>query len=57
MRTAMLCADQLKVTGSCTECYLAWNDLRRKGWKVMKPLYWEGRGRGFHAAIEFIKAQ
>ena len=48
---------QRKVTGSCDECYVAWNTLRRQGWKVSQPIYWEGRGRGLHAAIEFVRAQ
>lgn len=56
MKSTMITTEHLKVTGSCDECFSAWNDLRRKGWKVSKPMYWEGRGRGFHAAIEFVKA-
>lgn len=44
-----------KITGSRTDCYLAWDDLRKKGWKVHRAIYWEGRGRGFHAAIEMVR--
>lgn len=47
--------NHLKVTGSSGDCVKAWEKLRREGWKVSKPLYWEGRGRSFRAAIEFVK--
>lgn len=55
MKTINLTETHVKITGSCTECYNAWDDLRRKGWKVHRPMYWGGRGRGFHAALEMVK--
>lgn len=44
-----------KITGSCGDCVKAWDTLRREGWKVHRPIYWGGRGRSFHAAIEMVK--
>lgn len=55
MKTIDFTASHRKITGSCDECYLAWDDLRKKGWKVHKAMYWEGRGRWRHAAIEMVK--
>ena len=55
MKTIAITDSHVKITGSCTECYNAWDDLRKKGWKVHRPLYWERRGRAFNAAIDMVK--
>lgn len=55
MKTIVITESHRKITGSCTDCYLTWDDLREKGWKVNLPMYWEGRGRGFRAAIEMVE--
>lgn len=55
MKTIDISGSHRKITGSCTDCYLAWDDLRKKGWKVHRTMYWERRGRTFNAAIEMVR--
>lgn len=55
MKTIDLTGAHRKITGSCIDCYLAWDDQCKKGWKVHRAIYWEGRGRGFRAAIEMVQ--
>ena len=43
-----------RITGSCTYVHLAEVLHRRSDRKVHRPQYWEGRGRSFRAAIEFV---
>lgn len=55
MDTQLITPEHIRVLGSVTECYEAWDGHRRQGWRVLKPLYYQGKGKGFKAVIDLAK--